>query len=111
MRRGIQRSVQVIFALVQLALALIVVWQGARLVFRPDPLDDLRRADALFVAGRYHDARTFYAALAARVPGFALARARLGIVYAVRNERSAAGEELARALGLGLDQRDRDLVR
>jgi tetratricopeptide (TPR) repeat protein len=111
MRRGIQRSVQAVFALAQLALALIVVWQSARLVFRPDPLDDLRRADALFVAGRYHDARTFYAALAARVPGFALTHARLGIVYAVRNERAAADEAFARALGLGLDQRDRDLVR
>jgi tetratricopeptide (TPR) repeat protein len=61
--------------------------------------------------GRYHDARGAYAALVARAPDFALARARLGMVYAVRGERTAAGESLARAIGLGLVGRDRDLAR
>jgi tetratricopeptide (TPR) repeat protein len=92
-------------------LALAALGQAARWVFRPDPLDDLRHADALFLAGRYHDARAAYVALTSRAPRFAPAFVRLGIVYAVRDERASANETLSTALGLGLSQGDRDLVR
>jgi Tfp pilus assembly protein PilF len=92
-------------------IVLLVLWQGARLVFRPDRMDDLRRADALFAAGRYHDARAAYAAVVTRAPRLAPARLRLGIVYAVRDERAAASEQLAYALAVGLGQADYELAR
>jgi Tfp pilus assembly protein PilF len=92
-------------------IVLLVLWQGGRLVFRPDSMDDLRRADALFAAGRYHDARAAYAAIVTRVPRLAPALLRLGIVYAVRSEREAANEQLAYALAIGLGQADYELAR
>jgi len=95
----------------QLFIVLLVLWQGARFASRPDILDDLRHADALFAAGRYHDARAAYAAVVMRAPRLASARLRLGIVYAVRNERVAANEQLAYALGIGLSQSDYELAR
>ncbi len=95
----------------QLVLVLLLLGQGARLTFRPDRLDDLRRADALFAAGQYHDARAAYAAVVMRAPRLASALLRLGIVYAVRNERAAANEQLARALDAGLSQTDYELAR
>ena len=55
-------------ALLALALALGILWQGARLVFRPDVQDELRRANALFAAGRYYDARAAYVSIVARWP-------------------------------------------
>lgn len=97
--------------LLALALALLVLWQAAGLVFRADPLNELRRADVLFVAARYHDARLAYGAIVQRRPDFAPALVRLGIVYAVRDERDAADKALASALGRGLSRRDYDLVR
>jgi Tfp pilus assembly protein PilF len=84
---------------------------GARMVFRPDPLDDLRRADGLFAAGRYHDARAAYAAIVARSPRFAPALVRLGAVYTLRGERAAANETLAFAIGLRPSQADYELAR
>ena len=95
----------------QLVLALLLLWQGARLTFRPDQLDDLRHADALFAAGQYHNARAAYTAVVARAPRLAPALLRLGIVYAVRNERAAANEQLAYALDAGLSQADYELAR
>jgi tetratricopeptide (TPR) repeat protein len=106
-----RRSTRAIGSVARIVAALIVIGLGARLTFRPDRLDALRRADSLFVARRYHDARAAYAALVASAPDFALARARLGMVFAIRNERTAADESLARAIGLGLDDRYRDLTR
>lgn len=94
----------------QLLLALLLLWQGARLTFRPDQLDDLRHADALFQAGQYHGARAAYTAVVARAPRLAAAQLRLGIVYAVRNER-AANAQLTYALGTGLSQSDYELAR
>jgi tetratricopeptide (TPR) repeat protein len=92
-------------------LALLLLWQGARLTFRPDRLDELRHADALFAAGRYHNARAAYIAVVTRAPRLAPALLRLGIVYAVRNERAAANEQLAYALDAGLSQADYGLAR
>jgi hypothetical protein len=94
-----------------LLLALLLLGQGARLAFRPDRMDDLRHADALFAAGRYHNARAAYTALVTRAPRMAPALLRLGIVYAVRNERAAANQQLAYALGAGLSQTDYELAR
>jgi Tfp pilus assembly protein PilF len=95
----------------QLLIAVLVLWQGLRFAFRPDTLNDLRQADALFAAGRYHDARAAYAAITMRAPHMATALLRLGIVYALRNERAAANEQLAYALGAGLSPGDYDLAR
>ena len=95
----------------QLVLALLVLGQGARLTFRTDRLDDLRHADALFAAGQYHNARAAYTAVVARAPRLAPALLRLGIVYAVRNERAAANQQLAYALDAGLSQPDYELAR
>ncbi|MEP7190666.1 MAG: hypothetical protein ABI901_15860, partial [Roseiflexaceae bacterium] len=95
----------------QLVLALLLLWQGARLTFRPDQLDELRDADALFADGHYHNARAAYAAVVARAPRLAPALLRLGIVYAVRNERVAANEQLADAIAAGLSQADYQLAR
>jgi tetratricopeptide (TPR) repeat protein len=98
-------------AALQLALALAVLWQAAALAMRPDPRDDLRRADALFAAGRYHEAHAAYRALAARAPDSPSAQARLGLILAVRGELPAASRALAAAVGLRPDQATLDLVR
>jgi tetratricopeptide (TPR) repeat protein len=90
---------------------MLVLWQAARLVFHAEPLDDIRRADALFTAGRYHDARAAYKTIVARWPRFAPAVVRLGAVYAVRGEHAAADETLAHAVGMGLGQADYQLAR
>jgi Tfp pilus assembly protein PilF len=95
----------------QLVLVLLLLGQGARLTFRPDRLDELRHADALFAAGRYYEARAAYTALVTRAPRLAPALLRLGVVYAVRNERAAANEQLAYALDAGLSQADYELAR
>ena len=92
-------------------LVLLLLGQGARLTFRSDQLDELRDADALFAAGRYHNARAAYTAVLMRAPRLAPALLRLGIVYAVRNERAAASEQLAYALAAGLSPADYELAR
>ncbi|HEX9372575.1 MAG TPA: tetratricopeptide repeat protein [Roseiflexaceae bacterium] len=96
---------------VRLALALIVLWQGARLVFRSDPRDDLRRIDAQFTSGRYYDALQEAAALTAREPNFAPGWARVGMLHAIRDEQPAASQSLGYAIGLGLAGRDYELAR
>src|SRR5436309_5026758 len=105
------RTIRLALTLARLALVLAVLWQGARFVFRYDPRDDLRRVDALFVAGRYHDALDAADGLAARAPRFAPALVRLGMLRALRDERPAASRSLAQAIGLGLSGPDRDLAR
>ncbi len=107
----VDKSIKVLFSLASLTLVLLVLWQSARLTFRPDPRDDLRRADALFAAGRYHDAFAAYQALAAKAPRFAPVFARLGAVRLVRGEHLAADRLLAYALGLGLRDEEAELVR
>jgi hypothetical protein len=92
-------------------LVLVLLGQSARVAFRPDRLDDLRSADALFAAGRYYDARAAYASVVARAPRLAPALLRLGIVYAVRDERALANQQLAYALDAGLSRADYELAR
>ena len=110
-RERIKSSVRLLWRLARIVLALAVLWQGARLAFRPDPRDDMRRIDTLFIAGRYHDALLAADALVGREPRFAAAFARLGMLHAIRNDQPAASRALAFAIGLGLSDRDRDLVR
>lgn len=107
----INSSVRLLWRLARIGLALVILWQGARLAFRPDPRDDLRHIDSLFITGRYHDALLAADALVAREPRFAPAFARLGMLHAIRNDQPAASRALAFAIGLGLSEDDRDLVR
>ncbi|HEU5086380.1 MAG TPA: hypothetical protein VFT99_03005, partial [Roseiflexaceae bacterium] len=92
-------------------LALLILAVAVRLVVRPEPRDLLRHADDAMLAGRYHDALQQYAALDREAPHFAPSQARIGMVYAVRGERQAATEALARALAGNLSAADIDLVR
>jgi Tfp pilus assembly protein PilF len=105
------RLARLLLALLALPLALALLWQSLRLAATPSPLDDLRRSDALFVAGRYHDALGAYRALTERSPRLAPAFARRGMVEALRGEYDAAARSLAIALGLGLRGDERDLAR
>ncbi|GAB4207267.1 MAG: tetratricopeptide repeat protein [Roseiflexaceae bacterium] len=100
-----------IWNIARLALVLAVLWQGFLLVAARSPLDDLRRADALFLAGRYHDALAAYRGMTAAQPRFALAWVRRGMVETVRGEHDAASRSLATALGLGLRGDDYALAR
>ncbi|MDW8147987.1 MAG: hypothetical protein RMJ48_17045 [Roseiflexaceae bacterium] len=95
----------------QIALVWSAATLGAWLAFQPDQHDALRRADALFVAGRYYEAFRAYHALATHAPGFAPARLRLGIALTVRGEASEASREFGWALRLGLNDSDTALVR
>jgi hypothetical protein len=94
-----------------LILALAILWQAARLTFRPDRQDDLRRVDALFVSGRYYDALSLALALTHREPRLAAGWARLGLLRAVRDEQSLASQALGYAIGLGLRGHEYDLAR
>lgn len=89
-----------------LALAL-----AARLAFRADPRDDLRRADALFRAARFYDARAAYTALAARAPALPEAWLRLGMLGALRGEPAAADRAFLAALAAGAAPPDQALIR
>jgi len=102
MRRYTTISIRTIRAVALLALALAILWQAARLTFRPDPRDDLRRLDAQFAAGRYHDALNSALALTHRQPGYAPGWARLGMLRAIRDEQTWASQALGYAIGLGL---------
>jgi predicted Zn-dependent protease len=97
--------------LLAVAIGSLLLYLAAQPVFRPDPHDDLRRADGLFAAGRYHDALAAYRALHVRAPELAAAYAHRGMVHAIRAEQIEAERALARALGLGLGGAERDLVR
>lgn len=92
-------------------LALATLALAAHLVFQPDPRDVLRQADALFTAGRYHDALAAYRQVTRHAPGDATARLRLGMVLVIRGEGPAASRELGRALGLGIDPAETALAR
>lgn len=84
-----------------LLVALLLLGLAARAVFQPDPRDALRPADALFLSGRYHDARAAYAAVAARWPQFAPGLLRLGVVAALRDERVPADQAFLAVIGAG----------
>jgi predicted Zn-dependent protease len=105
------KSIRLFFILTKLALIGVVLWQSARLVFGPDPHDDIRRLDSLFVAGRYHDALRTALDLTQHTPSFAPGWARLGMLRAIRGEQTWASQALGYAIGLGLQGRDRDLAR
>ncbi|MFQ3684920.1 tetratricopeptide repeat protein [Roseiflexus sp.] len=101
------RCIQVI----QISFVLATTLLALQLAFRPDRRDALRQADALFVAGRYYEAFHAYHRLATRMPSFATARLRLGMLLTVRGEAAAASREFGWALHLGLDPADQALAR
>lgn len=92
-------------------IAVLLLWQSARLAFRYDPLDDLRRVDALFIAGHTYDARAEAAQVVEYAPDFAAVLARVGMIATVRGELPLASRMLARAIGLGSTGQERDLIR
>jgi tetratricopeptide (TPR) repeat protein len=77
------------------------------LLFRPDPRDELRAADRLFAAGRYHEALGAYSALAPALPA---AQQRLGLVRALRGEGLVAERALRAAMQRGLADGDYQLA-
>lgn len=90
-------------ALILLALLLT----AARLIGQPDPRDDLRRADRLFLEGRY------YAALAAYLPlrdALPTAELRIGMLHTLRGEAADAERALRRAMERGLAPADYHLA-
>jgi tetratricopeptide (TPR) repeat protein len=105
------KPIHLIFTLAQLTLALAVLWQSARLVFRPDPQDSLRRLDGLFAAGSYHDALRAALDLTRRAPSFAPGWARLGMLRTIRGEQTWASQALGYSVGLGLRGHNYDLAR
>jgi tetratricopeptide (TPR) repeat protein len=82
-----------------------------RAVTRDDPRNGLRPADALLIDGRYHEALAAYQSIVRASPDFAPGLARLGMVQALRGERSEATVSLAGALGKGLQGGEADAVR
>lgn len=110
-RSPLRSGALLIWNIARLALALAVIWQAASLAAARSPHDDLRRADALFLAGRYHDALAAYRQMTVAQPRFAPAWARRGMVETVRGEHGAASRSLATALGLGLRGDDYALTR
>lgn len=111
LRRFTIRAARALLNLLLLALALVILWQSARLVFRSDRLDEMRRGDQLFAAGRYHEALDVYHTLAWRELRYAPAWARLGMVLTIRGQNGPAARTLAYALGQGLTGVDHDLAR
>lgn len=102
---------QQIARILLLVLVLATLRQAAHLAFRPDPHDDLRRADGVFAAGRYHDALAAYRALVRQEPRSADVFARLGMVHAVRGEGEQASQALGTAVRLRPAPHMLDLVR
>jgi tetratricopeptide (TPR) repeat protein len=88
-------------------LATILVAAIGLLIFRPDPRDELRAADGLFAAGRYHEALGAYTALSPELPA---AQQRLGIVRAIRGESLIAERALRSAMQRGLADDDYQLA-
>jgi predicted Zn-dependent protease len=110
-RRFFSLVLRALLTLAQGILALACLWQALQFTARPDPLDTLRRGDALFIAGRYHDARATYSQLVAQDSRLARGYLRQGMVAAIRGEFEVASRSLARAVGMGLQGEDRDLAR
>lgn len=76
-------------------------------MLQPDPRDDLRAADRLFVAGRYHEALHAYLRLAPSLP---VAQLRVGMVQTLRAERGPAERALRSAMERGLSPADYHLA-
>ncbi len=87
-------ALRLLFAVVLLVLA-------AQLVFRPDPRDNMRAADSLFIGGHYYAALQRYSSLAAQNTSAELAL-RLGIVRTLRGEYALAERLLRQAIQSGL---------
>ncbi|MFQ3633944.1 tetratricopeptide repeat protein, partial [Roseiflexus sp.] len=96
---------------IQIMVVLAATLLALQLAFRSDRRDALRQADALFVEGRYYEAFHAYHRLATRMPSFATARLRLGMLLTVRGEAAAASREFGWALHLGLAPADQALAR
>jgi Flp pilus assembly protein TadD len=77
------------------------------LVLRPDARDELRAADRLFAAGRFHEALAAYGPLSPALPE---AQLRLGMVRALRGEHAAAERALRAAMQRGLSPADYHLA-
>lgn len=89
--------------LLRLLAALLLSAAAVWLIARPDPRDDLRAAERLFAAGRYHEALTAYARLAPALP---VAELRLGLVQTLRGERGPAERAIRTAMQRGLSAAD-----
>jgi Flp pilus assembly protein TadD len=89
--------------LLRLLVAALLLAAAAWLIARPDPRDDLRTAEGLFVAGRYYEALTAYARLAPALPA---AELRLGLVQTLRGERVYAERAIRSAMQRGLSSDD-----
>lgn len=96
-----------IVALSTWLLAALLLAAAGQLALRPDPRDELRAADRLFVAGRYHEALALYRPLSPALP---VAQLRLGMVRAVRGEQLVAERALRAAMGRGLGDADYHLA-
>lgn len=90
-----------------LLAAALVFGAALLLIAQPDPRDDLRAADRLFVAGRYHEALAAYGRLSPRLPA---AQLRLGMVRALRGERPPAERAIRSAMQRGLAPADYHLA-
>lgn len=90
-----------------LALLIIAGYRGMSKIDQ----DALDQADALFASGQYHAALASYRRIPADHKRYPLALAHQGMLHSLRNELSQANETLARAVGLGLQNTDLELVR
>src|SRR5262245_51001719 len=103
-------NLRLLVTLLRLAMILLLLGQAARLAFRPDPRDALRRADRLLAAGYYHDALDAYSQLSAQQGEWGEATLRVGLVRELRGEHDLAAGELYAALAQGLRGARRDLT-
>ncbi|PDW04157.1 hypothetical protein CJ255_04830 [Candidatus Viridilinea mediisalina] len=92
---------------IRLCCAALVVGAATWLIVQPDPRDELRAADRLFVAGRYHEALGVYLSLAPRLP---VAQLRVGMVQTIRGERVPAERALRSSMQRGLVHADYHLA-
>lgn len=98
----------------RILLALLVLLLiGAALSFglTTRPKDALEQADALFTTGQYHAALASYRSIPPDNKRYPLALAHQGMLHTLRAELPQADQQLARAVGLGLDANDLELVR
>jgi Flp pilus assembly protein TadD len=91
----------------RLLLAALALGAAALLIFQPDGRDRLRAADQLFAGGRYHEALAAYTPLATGLPE---AQQRVGLVRAIRGERTEAERALRAAMQRGLAPADYHLA-
>lgn len=92
---------------VRCTLYVLLAAAAASMIFRPDPRDELRAADRLFVTGRYHEALAAYSALSPALPA---AQQRLGMIRSLRGEGLVAERALRAAMQRGLADGDYQLA-